>query len=80
MITDVTALKNGPIEFFKEKSQIENPYFLYDPLTDKSYPTFNSAKHASPFTFPYLGVEQLPAELPIDASEMFSEKLVQYIP
>ena len=75
-------MTNGPIEFFKEECPIENPYFLYDPLSDQRYDSFKEATQegASSHTFAYLGVEQLPAELPIDASEMFSEKLSQYIP
>ena len=29
-VSDVAAVVNGPIEFFKEECKIENPYFLYD--------------------------------------------------
>ena len=35
---------------------------------------------ASKQTIFYQGVEQIPAELPKDASQMFSSKLMNYIP
>ena len=35
---------------------------------------------ASRSTFAYMGVEQLPAELPLEASQMFSDKLSIYLP
>lgn len=72
-------MEHGPIEFFYKECPIENPYFLYDPVDGQRYETFREAKNASESTFAYLGVEQLPAELPMDASEMFSNKLVEYI-
>lgn len=60
LISDIAALVNGPIEFFKEECTIENPYFLYDPCIDKSYHTYKELaldKEASPKTFAYHGVE-----------------------
>jgi len=82
-ISDVAALINGPIELFKEENKIENPYFLYDMERDKRYGSYQELQRdsqASDKIIAYLGVEQLPAELPIDASMMFSSKLQSYIP
>jgi hypothetical protein len=56
-LCDIAALVNGPIEFFKEECNIENPYFLYDPIYDREYHTYKEAAKASPETFVYLGVE-----------------------
>ena len=82
-ISDVTCLINGPIEFFKEECKIENPYFLYDCSNDKRYENYSELAHNENQigkVIAYLGVEQLPAELSADASKMFSDKLLGYIP
>lgn len=44
-ISDVAALVNGPIEFFREECKIEKPYFLYDPTTDQSYESYQELAH-----------------------------------
>jgi hypothetical protein len=46
IISDVTAMSNngnGPIELFTRDCPIENPYFLYDPLSNTRYDTFHDA-------------------------------------
>ena len=40
-ICDVAALLNGPVEFFKEESPIENPFTLFDMVSGKHYDSFN---------------------------------------
>jgi len=57
VISDITAMKEGPIEFFKEECPIEAPYFLYDPITGKRYETYREAKQGSDRTLVYVGVE-----------------------
>eukprot|EP00347_Sterkiella_histriomuscorum_P023388 403334824 len=84
-ISDIAALVNGPIEFFKEECKIERPYFLYDCENSKSYETHDELQKIpsecrSNKIIGYLGVEQLPAELSKDASDMFSSALEQYVP
>ena len=82
-ISDVAALVNGPIEFFTEECKIESPYFLYDMERNRSYESYQALQSdaaASDKVIAYLGVEQLPAELPVDASMMFSSKLEEYVP
>ncbi|CDW88348.1 26s protease regulatory subunit 6b homolog [Stylonychia lemnae] len=82
-ISDVAALINGPIEFFKEECLIERPYFLYDTQNHKRYESYDELKHAGQNTsnniLVYQGVEQLPAELSLDASKMFSDRLQDYV-
>ena len=81
VISDITALENGPIEFYTHDCKIENPYFLYDPSQNMRVDHYPSKSvKMSDSTFAYIGVEQLPAELPKDASQMFSEKMCEYIP
>lgn len=82
-INDLSVLVNGPVEFFQHENRAERPYSLYDPAQNKHYDGYEELQKdssASNTTFIYNGVEQLPSELPIDASKMFSTRLSTYIP
>ncbi|TNV78364.1 hypothetical protein FGO68_gene15784 [Halteria grandinella] len=80
VISDITCMSDGPIEILQELCKIESPYFLYDPISDIRYRGFKEAQEggSSSHTISYLAVEQLPAELPKDASGMFSDKLSEW--
>mmetsp|Transcript_20531 Transcript_20531/g.17926 ORF Transcript_20531/g.17926 Transcript_20531/m.17926 type:complete len:553 (+) Transcript_20531:78-1736(+) len=74
-ICDITCDLEGSIEFLRQYTVIDRPFFIYDPINDtESYdcnaPTKNILYHA---------VDHMPTELAFDASTHFSTKLLPFI-
>lgn len=73
VIADISCDVNGPIPATIRTSNIENPFYGYDPLTESETPPFE------PASITVMAVDNLPGELPRDASEYFGEMLIKQI-
>lgn len=73
-IADVSCDVNGPIASTIRASSIENPFYDYNPTTGKEEKAFSSQNNVS-----VMSVDNLPAELPRDSSEEFSNNLVDRV-
>jgi len=72
-IADITCDIDGSIPSTIRSSSIDNPFYGYDPLT---------ALETTPFSagvVDVMAVDNLPCELPKDASREFSYNLIQYV-
>lgn len=74
VIGDVTCDPDGSIEATHKGTEIEDPIFVYNPLTRKP------AMGASGDGVLIMSVDILPSELPRDASKAFADALVDYVP
>ena len=72
-VADITCDLQGSVEFLDYITSIQNPFFVYDPDTDSSYSDL-----ASPGVL-MMGVDNLPSELPVDASAHFGQQLVPFL-
>ena len=72
VIGDITCDPNGSIEFSKE-TWIDNPVYIYDPLTKKIKEGFDGTGIA------VMAVTNLPCEFSADASMQFSEDLSPFL-
>lgn len=68
-IADISCDIKGPLEFMDRASTIDEPFFTYDPVKR----TYGSKAEDEGVLI--LSIDNLPAELPLDASNHFSEKL-----
>jgi alpha-aminoadipic semialdehyde synthase len=75
-ISDITCDLKGSIELLQKFTTIENPFYAIDPLTGVMFDDFDKMTENSII---YHAVDHLPAELPIDASKHFSEKLTGFM-
>lgn len=73
-ICDITCDINGSVECTVKATEPDNPVFVYDPITER----INDGLDGDGITV--LAVDNLPAEIPRDASEAFSEALWRFIP
>lgn len=72
-VADITCDLQGSVEFLDYITSIQNPFFIYDPDTDSSYSDL-----ASPGVL-MMGVDNLPSELPLDASAHFGQQLLPFL-
>ncbi|NCT08890.1 MAG: alanine dehydrogenase [Flavobacteriia bacterium] len=72
-IADISCDINGPIASTIRASTIENPIYGYDPITEKEVDFTN--KNA----IVVMAVDNLPCELPKDASEGFGEMFLEHV-
>jgi alpha-aminoadipic semialdehyde synthase len=82
MVADISCDYQGSVEFLERFTTIEDPYFTYNPEAasskDASKPAVTSTIDGSGILV--LGVDNLPSELPRDASEHFGAALLPLIP
>ncbi|MES1909772.1 MAG: hypothetical protein MHM6MM_002465 [Cercozoa sp. M6MM] len=74
MVVDITCDIEGSVEALSHSTQIEAPFFTYNPATGKE-----SAGVTGKGTC-FLAVDNLPTELPKEASESFSNALTPLVP
>ena len=74
VIGDVTCDPDGSIECTHKGTEIEDPVFVYDPITRKPKMGFSGDGIL------IMAVDILPSELPREASQTFSDALVEFIP
>jgi alanine dehydrogenase len=73
VIADVTCDINGSIPSTTHPSTIENKFYGYNPHTEKEDEAF------APSTITVMAVDNLPCELPRDASEGFGKDLMEKV-
>jgi alanine dehydrogenase len=74
VIGDITCDIEGSIPSTKEPSTIDNPIYDYDPSTDKIESAFSDEGNIT-----VMAVDNLPCELPRNASEDFGKEFVSHI-
>ncbi len=74
VIGDVTCDPDGSIECTHKGTEIEDPVFVYDPLTRKPTMGFKGDGVL------VMAVDILPSELPRESSQTFSDALVGFMP
>ena len=73
VIADVTCDINGSIPSTSRASSIADPFYGYDPVTESEGPAFSNN------TITVMAVDNLPCELPRDASEDFGKELIEKV-
>ena len=73
VVTDISCDTNGPIACTIKASTIADPFFGYYPAEDKEV----DYKH--PAAIVVMSVDNLPCELPKDASEGFGEMFLEHV-
>jgi len=74
VIADVSCDINGPIPSTLRASTIAEPFYGYNPNLEQEEPAFSSADNIT-----VMAVDNLPGELPRDASQDFGEALLQNV-
>lgn len=72
-LSDVSCDINGSIEFMSKASTIDDPFYMYDPKTNIT--------HSDPDGkgIQIMSIDNLPSEMPLEASEYFSESLYPFV-
>jgi alanine dehydrogenase len=73
VVADISCDINGPIASTLRSSTIENPLYGYLPIENKEVDVFH------PAAIVVMAVDNLPCELPKDASEGFGEQLLENV-
>ncbi len=74
IISDITCDIEGSVPSTKRPSTIDEPFYDYNPETGELEPPFNSEKNIT-----VQAVDNLPNELPKDASEDFGKNLIDKV-
>lgn len=74
IIADVTCDVDGSIPSTIRNSSVEEPFYDYDPFSEREASPFSSEKHIT-----VMAIDNLPCELPCDASEEFGRQLLKYV-
>ncbi len=74
VVADVTCDIDGSIPCTIKSSSIPDPVYDYDRCTGETYPAFSDPDHIS-----VMAIDNLPCELPLDASRYFAEQLIKNI-
>ena len=73
VVADVSCDTNGPIACTIKASKISDPIFGYDPITEKE------TAWNEPGAICVMSIDNLPCELPLDASEDFGNELISKV-
>ena len=74
VVADISCDVGGGVEFLKRTTSIDRPFFVYDGVRDELRDRVEGEGVV------VLGVDNLPAEFPRDASIHFSSKLAPFVP
>jgi saccharopine dehydrogenase (NAD+, L-lysine forming) len=74
LVADITCDINGSIPSTIKASSIPEPVYDFDPNTGQAKPAYSNYKHVT-----VMAVDNLPCELPRDASESFARQLSQHV-
>ncbi|NOU19693.1 MAG: alanine dehydrogenase [Bacteroidales bacterium] len=74
IIADISCDIPGPIPSTLRASTIANPFFDFNPITGKEESAFSGGKNIT-----VMSIDNLPGELPRDASEDFGKTLIEKI-
>ncbi|KAI9164371.1 hypothetical protein H9P43_008210 [Blastocladiella emersonii ATCC 22665] len=72
-IADVSCDIGGALEFMSHAAKIDDPWFMYNPATGKEH------KDIGGEGIQIMSVDILPAELPLESSQYFGDKLLPYL-
>ncbi|TPX57572.1 hypothetical protein PhCBS80983_g03736 [Powellomyces hirtus] len=72
-IADISCDINGSLEFMSHSTTIDDPYFMYDPVTRKTHHNMEGKG------VQIMSIDNLPTELPLEASEYFSNALFPFV-
>ncbi|KAH6597557.1 hypothetical protein BASA61_003126 [Batrachochytrium salamandrivorans] len=72
-LSDISCDINGPFEFMSYSSTIDTPTFMYDPVNKSTHHSVEGRG------IQIMSIDNLPTELPLEASEYFSTALVPFI-
>lgn len=75
-VCDISADYMGSVEFTSRFTSIENPFLLYDPITEQFYEKMSDSNDV---TILFHSVDHLPAEMPKEASNHFGEQLMPFV-
>ena len=73
VVADISCDIGGPIDSTLRASTIAHPFFGFDPATGREQPA------GTPGTLTVMAVDNLPCELPRDASEAFGRDLIERV-
>jgi len=73
VIADISCDVNGPIPSTLRPTTISDPFYGYNPHLEKEEPPF-----ANPSSIIVMSIDNLPGELPRDASSDFGNQLIQH--
>lgn len=73
MVADISCDIDGPVATTIRASTIANPFYGYDPKTETEVP------FGAPNSIAVMAVDNLPCELPKDASEGFGEMFIENV-
>ena len=74
VIADVSCDLKGPIPSTLRTSSISDPFYDYNPQTESEEPAFTTSENIT-----IMAVDNLPGELPRDASADFGKQLIQHV-
>jgi alanine dehydrogenase len=72
-VADISCDINGPVASTIKASTIENPVYVYDPVKEEE------VNYKNENTIVVMAVDNLPCELPKDASEGFGEMFLEHV-
>ncbi|KAJ3373400.1 hypothetical protein GGF31_000833 [Allomyces arbusculus] len=72
-IADISCDIRGGLEFMSHAAKIDDPWFMYDPLTGSEH------KDPDGEGVQIMSVDILPSELPLESSKYFGDKLLPYL-
>ncbi len=72
-VADISCDIDGPVASTIRPSTIENPAYGYDPITE------SEVDYKTPNSITVMAVDNLPCELPADASEGFGELFLEHV-
>lgn len=71
LVVDISCDVNGSVEFLERTTNIDRPYFQYDPIVNSEVSEFISSDGVT-----VMGVDILPTELPRESSAFFGDALL----
>jgi saccharopine dehydrogenase (NAD+, L-lysine forming) len=74
IIADISCDVNGPIPSTLRATTIADPYYSYNPYLEREEPAFSSIKNITT-----MSIDNLPGELPRDASHSFGSMLMENV-
>lgn len=74
-IGDISCDVHGSIEFLEHTTEVEKPFYLYDPVARQA----RSDGSLDGNGVMMMGVDILPSELPLDSSMYFGDRLVPFV-
>ena len=74
LIADISCDIDGLIPCTKRSSSIQRPFYDYDPINKQVKKEFTNKKFVS-----IMAIDNLPSELPKDASKNFGEQLINHV-